>query len=46
MGDLHQRISSLDREMLAAAYWPAVVFTAVLIAARILLRRRTFQAGP
>jgi hypothetical protein len=46
MGERQQRISSLDRQMLSAAYWPVIVFAAVLIGARISRRRRNeLQAG-
>ena len=46
MGERHQRISSLDRQMLSAAYWPVIVFAAVVIGARISRRcRNKSQAG-
>jgi hypothetical protein len=45
MGERHQRISSLDRQMLVAAYSPVIVLAALLITARVFRRRNKFETG-
>ena len=44
MSDSHtprrDHLSAPDRQMLAAAYWPVIVFATVLITARIAGRHR------
>ncbi len=45
MGERHRRISSLDRQMLAAAYWPVIVLVAVLITARVFDLQNKFEVG-
>ena len=41
-----EHLSAPDRQMLAAAYWPVIVFAAVLITARIAdMHRYRHEAG-
>jgi hypothetical protein len=49
MSDRHtprrENLSAPDRQMLAAGYWPVIVFAAVLIIARIAGMRRYRNEG-